>query len=376
LTSFLNGIRKPAGIDCVVAFPIAQNRYRTYLLFALRQVYSRVLVVWDPSLQDIQKLFPEGRRIFGMNGVSFVTQKAFGGLRLPPGSFDFVRAANGPPTPPGAGRAFDIEIDLGRPPVPDSYLFPYGPHPNNFQHRPAAEDRATDARKQRRPLRVFFSGRMSPSPEHDHLLVERNFHVPCRHSSLGELKRSYPDALWVDDLAKRMRFDQWSSGSQIPLCFATVKGDPRHWLNELASADFFLCLPGSHMLMCHNAVEAISAGCVPILCYENWFSPNLVSGVNCLSYRTLDELKRAIDRALAMTDAEVAEMRSRVIDYYQHHLDCVQAARRVFGREHPYKALTVYLNQEDCDNYTAASADSVLFKGGSLQSVLDERRAS
>jgi hypothetical protein len=220
-------------------------------------------------------------------------------------------------------------------------------------------------------VRVFFSGKMSPSPEHDHLLVERNFGVPCRHSTLVELKQAYPDALWIDDLSARVRFDRRDRRAQIPLCFATVKGDPRRWLEDLRSADFFLCLPGSHMLMCHNAVEAISAGCIPILCYDDWFSPNLVSGVNCLSYRSLDELKRAIERALAMSNDEVAAFRARVRGYFERHLDCIGAARRVFGRNHQHKRLTVYLNQEDCDNYTAAVSDSVLFKGGSLQVALD-----
>jgi hypothetical protein len=222
-----------------------------------------------------------------------------------------------------------------------------------------------------RSIRVFFSGQLYPSADHDHFLVERNFGVPCRKTILTELRRSYPDAVWIDDHTKRARFDRHEYGDNIPLLLATVKGPPWRWLDELRNADFFLCLPGSHMLMCHNSVEAMSVGCIPILCYENWFSPHLVDHVNCLSYRDLGGLKRAIETASTMTVDEIVALRSQVMKYYECHLNCVNVAKRIFGRHHLYRRLTIYLNQEDCDNYTTASSDSVLLMGGSLQSALD-----
>jgi hypothetical protein len=370
LTFIWNTVRKPAGICCVVALPILQHRYQKYLLFVLRQVYRRVLVVWDPTLRDLQKLFPEGRRIFFMKGIHFVNKKGFERYILSPGAFDFVRAIDGPSPSPGANRIFDIDTNLASPPSPNSYLFPYGPHPNNFPKETTAKAQKTSNRELRRPVRVFFSGQLITDPKHDHLIIERNFGVPCRQTILAELKRSYPNATWIDDISRRIHFDRKGCREDVPLFISTCKGSPRHWLAELGKAHFFLCLPGSHMLMCHNAVEAMSVGCVPILCYENWFSPNLVHGVNCLSYRDLAGLGRAIEIALTMREDEIAALRLQVVDYYERHLNCVNAAKRVFGRNN-YRRLTVYFNQEDCDNYTAAVPDSVLFNGGSLQSVLD-----
>jgi hypothetical protein len=371
-----NKLRKPAGISCIVAFPITRQRYGTYLLFSLQQAYRRILVVWDPSLRDLQQLFPEGRRIFAMKNILFINKKGFQRFLLAPGSFDFVRAIDGPFPPSGADRIFDIDTNLAGPPSADSYLFPYGPHPSNFPRSAAAKAITSSNHERRRPIRVFFSGKLSPSPNHDDLLVELNFGVPGRQTILRELKRSYPDAVWIDDQAKRAHFSRQGYKGDIPLCVSTVKGDPRHWLTELRKADFFLCLPGSHMLMCHNAVEAMSAGCIPILCYENWFSPNLINMFNCLSYRDLDGLNRAIKAALTMTEDKIAVMHQHVIEYYESHLNCVNAAKRIFGSNRHYKRLTVYFNQEDCDNYTAAVSNSVLFTGGSLQSVLDSPNQS
>jgi hypothetical protein len=361
---------KPGQVCCVVAFPITQNRYRTYLLFVLQQVYRHILVVWSPGLRDLQGLFPEGRRIFRMKGIYFVNQQGF--MRMLPTlkSFDFIRASDGPSAPHEANRIFDINTNLAELACPNSYLFPYGPHPNNFP-RSKAETVALAHCEMRRPMRVFFSGQLNPSSDHDHFLIEKIFGVPCRKAILTELKLSYPNAVWIDDQAKRASFDQEDYGRNTSLVVATVKGSPKRWLFELGKVDFFLCLPGSHMLMCHNAVEAISMGCIPILCYENWFSPNLVHGTNCLSYRDLAGLKNAIDTALTMTDDDVAALRSRVTEYYERHLNCINAAKRIFGRQQRHRRLTIYFNQEDCDNYGAAVSNSVLLSGGSLQVDLD-----
>jgi hypothetical protein len=293
---------------------------------------------------------------------------------LAPGSFDFVRATDGPPPARGADRIFDIDENLARPPSPNSYLFPYGPHPNNFSRLATTYTKTSISsnRELRRPVRVFFSGRLSYNLNHDHLVVERCFGVPCRQTIIAELRRSFPNAVWIDDHTERARFDRQGHRGNTPLCIATFRGDPRHWLTELGKADFFLCLPGSHMLMCHNAIESMSAGCVPILCYENWFFPNLAHGVNCLSYRDLNGLKFAIKTALTMREDEVAALRLQVMDYYERYLNCVNAAMRVFGRNHHYRRLTVYFNQENSENYSAVGvSNSVLFTGGSLQSVLD-----
>jgi hypothetical protein len=366
----LSAISRPAGISCVVALPIAKHRYCTYLMFVLQQTYGRILVVSDLTIRDLQVLLPEGRRIFSMKGVFFIKTRDFSRFNQLKESFDFVRASGGPPPPPGADRIFDIETDLAQLPVESSYLFPYGPHPNNFP-KLSKQERVTE-KIEHRTMRVFFSGMIDYSAHHDHGVMERIYDLPNRKATILELKRSFPTAVWVDNTAKRTRFDRGEYGDQIPLCIATVKGDPRKWLTDLRRTDFFLCLPGSHMPMCHNAVEAISMGCIPILCYENWFMPNLVHGVNCLSYCDLDGVKRAIDTALAMSQKDISLLRSNVWNYYDRYLNCLAAAQYVFGRVHPYRRLTVYLNQEDRENYVAArNPDSVLYKGGSLQSILN-----
>lgn len=88
---------------------------------------------------------------------------------------------------------------------------------------------------------------------------------------------------------------------------------------QLAVSDFFIAPPGNGMPHCHNIMEAMSRGSVPITNYANWFYPKLEDGVNCLSFNTLDELNRAIQKSLSMTESEVIKMRRNVKDYYNKY---------------------------------------------------------
>jgi len=43
--------------------------------------------------------------------------------------------------------------------------------------------------------------------------------------------------------------------------------------------------------------------------------------VNCLAFRTVADLGAVLDRAMAMSDGEVARLREGAIRYYDEHLD-------------------------------------------------------
>lgn len=366
ITKFLHSLLPGDPPDCLVVFPITQIRYRYHLLYLLSLAYPKILVFWDARLRDLCDLQTEGRYIFHLPGVRFASRSALEKYAGQGERFDFVRAAGSEvQAPDKTRRLFEIDINLADAPAPDSYLIPYCPHPQNFQAagKPGPEKSPADSR----PVRVFFSGNVEfvKDPE----LVQRLYGIPSRDSTVAYLRETFPAALWLETLSQR---DGWqrSQGPQ-PLVFATAKGDPRRWLSELAEADFFLCLPGSHMPMCHNAVEAMMSGAIPILAYDAWFSPHLRDGIECLTYRDLAGLQPAIERALGMREDAVHEMRRRVLEYYQKYLDLPKVARRLFGPANLRPRLRLYLNQEDCGNFGVAGPESVLFNGGSLQGEID-----
>lgn len=43
------------------------------------------------------------------------------------------------------------------------------------------------------------------------------------------------------------------------------------WLDVVAKSDFFLCAPGVQIPLCHNAIESMAVGTIPITNYPDWF---------------------------------------------------------------------------------------------------------
>jgi len=66
------------------------------------------------------------------------------------------------------------------------------------------------------------------------------------------------------------------------------------WMATMQQADFFLACPGATMPLCHNVIEALACGTIPILQYQDYLHPALVHGRNCLTYHGSDSLAEAI----------------------------------------------------------------------------------
>jgi hypothetical protein len=104
---------------------------------------------------------------------------------------------------------------------------------------------------------------------------------------------------------------KWQSGA-IP----TPK-----WRHYLSSADFIFCSPGMTMPMCHNVLEAMSVGVIPILNYPHWLNPSLKNEFNCLIYQDILDIKPIIDKALSLSDEKKNEMAKNAIEYYKQYYE-------------------------------------------------------
>ena len=102
------------------------------------------------------------------------------------------------------------------------------------------------------------------------------------------------------------------------------------WLDALAKADFFLACPGVGMPLCHNLIEALAAGAVPILQYADYLPQPLEDGVNCLAFAEPAGLADAIRRATAMAPEQIRRLRENVRQYYDTYLAPGQFAKLLF----------------------------------------------
>lgn len=350
---------QPIEGGCVIFFPVLHDSYTYILVNWLLLNYGRVYVVWNPTLNDLAKMYSEGRRVLKCKNVTFLRNLEYSGGH-PWNSCDVVGANH---TEIGFRQHLEIRPDISEEnPPPGSYLLPYTAHPQNLVGSPSVQLRSSP----RRHIRVFFAG-VSGFYE-DHALVRRVYGVPSRDESLSYLQDVIPKLRLIRDLKQRkLMFSDSRVDSSVGLAICTCKGISKNWYSELTSCDFFLCLPGSHMLMCHNSIEAMECGCIPILAYHDWFVPNLENNINCLVYKDLDGMKNAVTLAMKMSESEVAHMRENVLAYYERYVNPTRISQEIKSFLSGQELTSIYMNHEDCRTLAASGCNSVLKAGGSLQ---------
>jgi hypothetical protein len=162
------------------------------------------------------------------------------------------------------------------------------------------------------------------------------------------LKGNYPDKCVIID--------------QNKLRIPNVK-----WLEFLSKSNFFLCPPGVYMPLCHNAVEAMAVGTIPIINYAEWFKPRLEHLKNCIEFRDEVDLIRQVKYALTMDQLQIHEIRNNVIEYHEKYLSIKSFHEQVI--HHLNDRTTLFVNAEQVPYLQKLQWDSVIFSQTLLQDV-------
>ena len=83
---------------------------------------------------------------------------------------------------------------------------------------------------------------------------------------------------------------------------------------------FHLWTPGFFMPYCHNTIESMACGAIPL--YQSFpYYPGMIEGYNCLSYQTFDEMDDVIERVLegGISPNELDLMGKRTRELYDTH---------------------------------------------------------
>jgi hypothetical protein len=189
-------------------------------------------------------------------------------------------------------------------------VMPYPMHPATLRQ---AEH--TDLIRLRRKFvrrGILFAG--NQKPRYGDAKIQRKFGVQSRLGIVRALRNSF--AARVTDSINSPRSERTIvlSDSRRELISAT------DWLPTLAGAQFFVCCPGSSQPVCHNLVEAMSVGTIPLIEYGDRITPELQDGENAICFRGLDGLLEAIDRIDRLSQEDVVRLRQNVAGFYDHHL--------------------------------------------------------
>lgn len=284
------------------------------LLFALLRVFAhagyRVTLYNYLGNQPLEKY---GQMIHTLEGLELTDAAP----EAPEGGWLLYDRADASLTRLPWRKRIQVRFDLFSPFWFSNPIFmPYPMHP---LHSGTGAEKLAACRAMERKVRVFFSGDTEnyhrvrifyPKPKLPRLKI-----VDTIKARLGD------DLVLLGDAEELKGLYQSPYTNKCVLTAShTVRIDFPDWLPTLARADFFLSPPGIIMPMCHNIVEAMAVGTIPITNYPEWLDPPLRHMENCIAFDDEDDLVARIRQALAMDPREIARLRANVLEYYHTHL--------------------------------------------------------
>ena len=120
------------------------------------------------------------------------------------------------------------------------------------------------------------------------------------------------------------------------------------------------------MPMCHNIIEAMAVGAIPITNYPEWFDPKLIHMENCMAFASKKDLVERVKAALTLSPEEVARMQRNVVDYYEQYLRAERFVRRVEDCEDSKVTVLLFTEGNVARNSTKLNRHSVLTRGTAL----------
>lgn len=239
-------------------------------------------------------------------------------------------------------------------------IMPFPVHPVHCG--PDLEQRLQQCRASEKKIRVFFSGDTKNYGRNRIRYPQAK--LPRLDVINTVLERMGDDAILVKDLSTLSELHgSVYTNKCVIVDTSKIWIDDREWLRNLAKADFFLGPPGIVMPMCHNIVEAMAVGTIPITNYPEWFEPKLSHMENCIAFDDKDDLIDKIRSALEMGTDQIAKMRANAMGHYETHLRSSAFTRGL--ESHPDRKIVVLIYTEGnvARNWTKLNKRSILMRG-------------
>lgn len=220
-----------------------------------------------------------------------------------------------------------------------TYHFPIGMHPECYLR--GLYQKNENSLLQTRNIKVFFAGYVDKA-KYNRDIIKNQFNLNSRPEIIEHIQANFSSCKSLQDPAE---LEQYLSQETEILIVDNMKVrlELETYFSFLERSDFFLTTPGVHYPLCHNTIEAMSRGVIPILAYPEYFYPQLVHGKNCFSFKNLNELVEVTQEALKLEPQKKKAMRRSVLDYYHQHLT-PQAIVQNFEKKHQKSGLeSVYI---------------------------------
>lgn len=334
------------------------GRYLYLLLRFFTFAEGKVALVKKIGFADYYRLGIYGRKIYELDNIVFtkeIPKKADNKI--------LIYDRNLPKwTSKTWEQLIKIEFDISLPiPQHSSWAFmPYPMHPCNYSKEQYSNIKCLQSSS--RKIRVFFAGNVDP----------RVYSNTEPQSILGKFK-VIPRATVIETVTSQLDneilpVENWQhmqlllNSDYIKKCIILHKSNfkipAEKWLDVIAKSDFFLCAPGVRIPLCHNAIESMAVGTIPITNYPDWFFPSLEHLKNCIKFNTKEDLVEAIKLVLSMEQSQIKQLHKNVIEYYEKYLSCDSFLTNTVYSNKP--EITVFVNAHTNKYLHKITKDSII----------------
>jgi hypothetical protein len=219
-------------------------------------------------------------------------------------------------------------------------IVPFSMHPSVYRNNYLSQIRVLQNIK--KSISIFFSGSFS-NDYYNSPLLHLYHQMDTRMELLTELKANNSlNIFYPKNRIEAFTAIEEDSEKIIIINRSEAPIYPNEWLPILAKAHFFIAFPGTTIPFCHNIVEALSVGSIPILAYAHQMPKGLIDGINCLIYNDKNNFIEKLHLACNMNSTQKNEMSKSAIRYYNDILHHIHFADNILK----FKPKKVYANVE------------------------------
>lgn len=208
------------------------------------------------------------------------------------------------------------------------YSLPYPMHPVQVDGFNKAA--LQNLRETKKPIKLLFSGTWTGD---QYKVSLGKYNVLTRDEVIRSIIDKFRNKNILRLISDRNELNSLIESQRVndQIIISEVKTRDEDWMKLLSLTDFFIAPPGFMYPWCHNSIEAMAVGAIPVLQYNNLFVPELVHMENCICFQNKNELEVAINTALTLSADEIARLRRNVIDYYDTYLSPEAIVKKIQG---------------------------------------------
>jgi hypothetical protein len=235
----------------------------------------------------------------------------------------------------------DYEEKLPIPSERNAFTLPFFMHPRVHDSGQLNLLKPTELISKERSMKILFAGN-DKYPTYDNPLLPSRYGILSRHRCLETLRQNLPTEQFYKPTAYENLFASPHEPAFTLSSYPSCKIPQKFWLETVAKSDFYLATPGVHMPFCHNLIEALAVGSIPILQYPQYLQPHLEHSKNCLVFDDVESLTAIVEFAMTASPDEIERLRKGAMQFYEDYLRPGSFAKKML--DHNSNKLTLYVN--------------------------------